>query len=307
MERGLLTAAAALTLVAAACAGDGRSLGDPVSEMSDRPETVSTLPESTLSPSTVASTAASSVPPVRTGIVFDRLFSPANATAQIDGSGAVSTDPVTVDDQPADILSFDREPDGRFVARIWIDTEGAHTVCVADTCGRVYTLAPDAESPEEVETKVDRALIEVARYLDVEAEFPEWSVEMGTPLSGTGGSVDVDTRTVTIHRNRGRTLDDYVRTVLHEFGHAADIDRLTDDERAAYLQLRGLDPSRRWRDQDGHRLDDWARQPSEDFAEAMVMIWSGGRWTPRTDGIGPVPDDGQLAAIAALVAADDGG
>ena len=56
-----------------------------------------------------------------------------------------------------------------------------------------------------------------------------------------------------------------------------------------------------WRDDDGHRFDDWAAQPSEDFAEIMVLIWSDGRWEPRTTDFAPAPDDEELDAIRVLV------
>ena len=48
---------------------------------------------------------------------------------------------------PADVLSFEVDEDGGFTLQVWIEDEGAHTVCVADACSQVYTLAPDAESP----------------------------------------------------------------------------------------------------------------------------------------------------------------
>lgn len=305
-----LAALATLAFSLAACGGDGKTLREPVFGLPAPPVTVP--------PDGAAVTAAETAPPtlpaepsaegssegssLTRDIVVNRLFSPANATAQIEGVGGLPTDPVTVDGAPADVLTFDRQSDGTFVAQVWIADEGAHTVCVVDTCGRVYTLAPDAETPGEVVAKIEQALVDVEQYLDPAAEFPAWSVEIGGALSGTGGTTDIDTHTITIYRNRGRTVDEFVRTILHEFGHAADYDRLDDGERVEYLLIRGLDPASVWSDPDGHRLDDWAREPSEDFAEAMVMIWSDGRWTPRTDGVGPPPDAAQLEAIALLAA-----
>jgi len=85
-----------------------------------------------------------------------------------------------------------------------------------------------------VAAKIEEALVDVGRYHDGDDEFSEWSIGIGAPLSGTGGSVDGVTR-----------------TVPHEFGRAGDVDRLTEDERATYLQLRGFDPSRPWRAPDG--------------------------------------------------------
>lgn len=82
--------------------------------------------------------------------------------------------------------------------------------------------------------KIEEALVDVGRYPDGDDEFPEWSIGIGAPLSGTGGPVDGVTR-----------------TVPHEFGRAADVDRLTEDERATCLQLSRLDPSRPWRAPEG--------------------------------------------------------
>lgn len=293
---------AAIAVLAAACAADGRTLDPPAAPSGPAATTTSTTTSTTSTTTAVTTTTAVAATAVADPVIIERLSSPANATAEVVGTGGRPSDEVTVDGDLADLLSFEVDDDGGFVARVWIADEGAHTVCVADACGRVYTLAPDAETPEEVVAKIEQALVDVDRYLDVEAEFPDWSVEIGGALAGTGGSTDVDTHTITIYRNRGRSVDEFVRTILHEFGHAADFDRLDDDERVDYLRLRGIDTATVWRDPDGHRIDDWSRQPGEDFAEAMVVIWSDGRWISRTDGLGPPPDASQLAAIAELVA-----
>ena len=300
------------TFLTTSCGSGGRTLPEPVDSAGAVPVTrVTPEPSETVSadprgdrPTTADST--SPVPPLVSEaarvIVIDRLSSPANAIAEIEGAGAIPTDRLTVDGDLADVVSFDRRDDGTFLARVRIDEEGAHTVCVAEECGRVYTRAPGAESLEEVSAKIDQALVDAAAYLDVAGEFPDWTIEVGGTFSGTAGSTDVDARTIRIYRNRGRTVDEFVRTILHEFGHAADHDRLTDEERMEYLVIRGLDPASSWTDGNGHRVDDWARRPNEDFAEVMVSIWSDGRWTPRTDGVGPAPDAGQLAEIAELAA-----
>ena len=252
---------------------------------------------------TVAPLVSTSTGLVREPIVIERLNSPSNATAELAGTGATASDPVTVDGEPADVLSFEGgEPNATFRLQIWIEDEGAHTVCVAATCGRVYTLAPDAETPEQVTEHIDQAIPLALEYLDYPAVFPEWNLEIGGALSGTGGTTDLQTKTVTIHRNRGRTVDDFVRTILHEFGHVADAELLDDTERAQYLALRGIDPATLWRDPGATRLDQWGHQPSEDFAEVMVMIWSAGRWTPRTSELASTPADSALTEVAGLLA-----
>jgi hypothetical protein len=286
-------------MVLAGCTDDGRELRDPTVGLPapPTPTTASTTASTTTSPSTTSPTTVATSDPT---IEVDQLSSPANATAEMIGSGAVTSDPVTVDGEPADVLSFRADEQGIFVLQVWIEEEGAHTVCIADACGRVYTLAPDAESPEEIIAKIEAAIPSAQDSLDYPTLFPEWRVEIGGALAGTGGTTDLDTKTVTIYRNRGRTVDDFVRTVLHEFGHVTDFELLDDRERAAYLELRGLDGAAAWRDTSAHGSDDWGQQPGEDFAEVMVAIWSSGRWAPRTD-VAADPTIAERTAILELV------
>jgi hypothetical protein len=252
---------------------------------------------------TVAPLVSTSTGGDREPIVIVRLYSPSNAIAELTGTGAASSDPVTVDGELADVLSFvGGESDTEFRLQVWIEDEGAHTVCVAATCGRVYTLAPDAETPAQITERINQAIPLALEYLDYPTIFPEWKLVIGGAMSGTGGTTDLQRKTVTIHRNRGRTVDDYVRTILHEFGHVADAELLDDTDRAQYLVLRGIDPATVWRDSGATRLEQWGHQPSEDFAEVMVMIWSSRRWTPRTTELAPTPDDSVLTEVAGLLA-----
>jgi hypothetical protein len=289
---GVLAAGA----TAAGCRSDGRELRPPTQPLPATTTTSTVLPIRT----DIEQLPSIETAPTRgrAAITIDRLFSPANATAEMSGTGAVATDPVTVDDQPADVRSFTVDADGRFVLRVWIEEEGPHTVCVADECGRVFTLAPDAEGPEQIVAKIERAEQEAVRYLDYPRLFPAWTVAIGPSVAGTGGSVDVITRTVTIYRNRDRSVDDFVRTILHEFGHVTDYEQLDDAERETYRQLSGFEPDTPWRSAESASVADWADQPSEDFAELMVTWWSDGRWTPRTRTA--QPDAALIAAVAAL-------
>jgi hypothetical protein len=225
-----------------------------------------------------------------TEIVFDQLWSPEPAIAQASGTGAVAVDPVTVDGEPGDVVEFDVRADGSFDMRVFIADEGAHTVCIADTCGRVYTLAADAETPEEVIDKIDEARAIANELMPFEEWFPEWTFEIPGLLAGTGGSVDDETKTVNVYRNRGRTVDDFVRTIFHEYGHVADAEWLDDDRRAEFTALRGFAPGTLWHPDRGHRLDDWAASPAEDFAEVIAAVWAERDWAIRTDG-GPLTDD----------------
>ena len=280
-------------VVAIACAGlagcasgDGRELADAVEPL---PTTTTSVPPAT--PLTVdLPTVVTGVPTTAGSVVIERLSSPENAIALIEGFGAASTDPITVDDAPGDVIEFDVAADGSFVARVFVADEGAHTVCVAATCGRVYTLDPDAESPEEVVAKIDEAIPIARGIVPVDVWFPEWSITVGGLLSGTGGTADASAHEVIVYRNRGRTVDDFVRTIVHEYGHVADFEWLDDDLRAEFAALRGFAPETVWEGNGGHRMSDWEGSPAEDFAEAIAAFWSGEQWDIRTDG-GPLTPD----------------
>lgn len=292
-------ALAAAPVLAGCGSGDGRQLADAVVP-APPPPTIAAAPEATslptlLVPATAAPTApatADATVPVTAApnaIVIDELTSPENAVALVVGRGGVPTDPVTVDGEPGDVVSFEAGDDGSFTIRVFIPDEGAHTVCVGETCGRVYTLDPDAESPEEVIAKIDEALPLARGIVPYDEWFPAWTVEIGGLMSGTGGTVDEVTRTVTIFRNRGRSVDDFVRTALHEFGHVADAEWLTDELRAEFTVLRGFAADTPWMTPRSHRMEDWEGSPSEDFAEVAAAVWSADRWEIRTAG-GPLDD-----------------
>lgn len=79
-------------------------------------------------------------------VVIEQLGSPADATVQVSGTGALSSDPVTVDGEPVVPLSFVANDDGTFEMQLAVEREGGFTVCVRDECGRVFVRA--AETPE---------------------------------------------------------------------------------------------------------------------------------------------------------------
>lgn len=280
-----------------ACAGESAPVYvDELVETPTAPATTAVVvPATTVAPSTVPA-----VP-----VEIDRAWSPANAVAELNGRGATAADEVTVDGEPAAVERFDVEADGTFLVQVRIDDEGAHTVCVRDACSRVFTLDPDARSRDEIEESIAEARTIAEEIFDGAAIFPDWSIDVGGPQAGTGGSTDVENKTITVHANRSRTVDDFVVTILHEWGHVVDAERLTDDERAQYRALRGVEPDAPWSDARTHDLDDWGRQPAEDFAEVLVALWTAERDEPhqiRTTSLGPQPDEAVFAAVTELVA-----
>ena len=299
------TALGVTCAVLAGCVSDGRQLRPPTAPP---PVTTTTSPsrefgvptagQPTSVPQVTVPSPASSGP--HPPIEIDELFSPENAVAEMSGTGAFEGDPITVDGEPVTPIVFRSGTRGQFIFRVSILDEGAHTVCIAEACGRVYTLDVDAESHDDIVAKIDQALPLAREIFDYESVFPSWSVEIGGALAGTGGSTDADAKIVTIYTNRGRTVDDFVRTVLHEFGHVVDAELLDDSKRDAYRVARGIDPALAWEADEVRSIDQWGMLPSEDFAEVMVMIWSDGRWTPRT-GSDRLPTPDVLSLVAEMV------
>ena len=274
----------ALLALASCASNDGRELAEAVDPLPVRDTTIApatTAPPATLDLPTVGLPTA---PPDAGRVTIDELRSPENGVALVVGRGAVAADPVTVDDAPGDVISFEIAPDGTFETRVFIADEGAHTVCVADACGRVYTLDPDADTREEVIAKIEEAIPLAQGIAPTDVWFPDWTITIGGMLSGTGGTADASTKEVIVYRNRGRTVDDFVRTILHEYGHVVDVEWLDDELRREFTQLRDFPADTPWRGTGGHRMEDWEGSPSEDFAEAMVAFWSADQWDIRTDG-----------------------
>jgi len=278
----LAALALSATLLASCAGGDGREMAEAVDPLPVR--STSIAPADPVQSEPTATLDLPTSPADAGRVTIDQLSSPEHGIALVTGRGAVAADPVTVDDAPADVVSFDVAADGTFDTRVFIADEGAHTVCVADACGRVYTLDPDADTKEEVTAKIEEASPIAQGIVPVDVWFPDWTITIGGLLSGTGGTADASTREVIVYRNRGRTVDDFVRTILHEYGHVADFEWLDDELRREFAQLRGFPDDIPWRGNGGHRMDDWEGSPSEDFAEALVAFWSSDQWDVRTDG-----------------------
>lgn len=289
-----LAVAAVIAAIAAGCGGSEPPIF--VDDVVEAPTTAATT-------TTILVVPATTEPP-RQAIEVIRAWSPENATAEIIGTGAQTSDVVTVDDVLVTPESFTVDADGEFTLRVTIDDEGAHTVCVRDACSRVFTLAADAESTEEVEAKIAAARPIAAAIFDGEALFPDWSIEVSGPFSGTGGRTDAESKTITVYANRGRSVEEFVVTILHEWGHVVDVERLTDEERVTYLRARGIDETTPWRSPVSHSIGDWGDQPSEDFAEVLVALWTAETGTPhevRTLAGADAPDQALFEQVTALV------
>lgn len=205
-HRALSAITAITAVIVAGCSGD-----DTVVYVDAEVPSPSTVPVLTTVPGT-------------NPVVFEQLWSPEPMTVRVSGTGALDSDPVTVDGEPATVLAFEPGDDDTFELTLRVEQAGGRTVCVRDECDRVFVQAAATETTEQVEAKVGEAIELAGALADVENEFPEWTIDVAEPLAGVGGTTDPATKTISVHANPGRTVDQLVVTALHEWGHVTDGD-----------------------------------------------------------------------------------
>lgn len=175
-------------------------------------------------------------------------------------------------------------------------TPGPQTLCLGAECRRVFVAETTIESDAVIESRILEAMIRANQLFDFETALPEWRVVVGGVSTGAGGHYQPANKTILIHGTSGRTIDDFVATILHEVGHALEYERLTDNERAAYQAMRGIDPQLAWSPAELAPDERWA-SPAEDFADMFVVLTTDGAHQTRSDlATQPTPDE--LAAFA---------
>lgn len=176
---------------------------------------------------------------------------------------------------------------------------GPQTLCLADDCHRVLVAKETHETPAQINEKILMAMARANQIFDFTTELPEWQVVIAGPSTGAGGHFSPGKRTIAISGTSGRTVDEFVTTILHEVGHAIDHDYVTVDERAQFRSLRGIDPALKWQP-DGLAPDQRWASPAEDFAEVFVAWLTNGEHQTRSVVAGqPSADD--LAIFSQLV------
>lgn len=130
---------------------------------------------------------------------------------------------------------------------------------------------------------------------DFRTALPEWTIRYADDHPDFLGVTRSENKTITVHIEPEATADAVAEVLMHEVGHAIDLERLDDDERAEWVELRNI-PAVWW---PGNGLNDFA-VGAGDFAEAVSAYTTGsasnseyGEFTPE-----------QLAFVAAVLASE---
>lgn len=157
-----------------------------------------------------------------------------------------------------------------------------------DTAPQDETLAP-----AEPVVLSDRAqAIEDAIDWDFRAALPSWTIEHAGPHLEWRGVTNSLDKVVTLFDRPDTSVDDAAAILAHEIGHAIDLQVMTDAQRTAWLELRGMEAP--WWALDGR--SDFA-VGAGDFAEAVAAVLVG---APSRSDFGPFTA-AQLAYVTDLL------
>jgi hypothetical protein len=137
-----------------------------------------------------------------------------------------------------------------------------------------------------------RSALRLIRF-DYNANFSGWTIQFKAPRTGYLGLTLVKQRTVEIYLRAGRSAEGIAHDLAHELGHVADVTFNNNDDRAAYLDHRGLAETTPW----------WTcnscgdlQVGAGDFAETFAVL-VGPKFKFYSE-VGPRPTAEQLFAIA---------
>lgn len=105
---------------------------------------------------------------------------------------------------------------------------------------------------------------------DFRAALPEWEFVYAPDHPDFLGVTRSDDKSITVHVESDATVDIVAAVLMHEVGHALDLERLDDNDRAAWIGLRDI-PATWW---PGNGLSDFA-VGAGDFAEAVSAYTTG--------------------------------
>lgn len=227
------------------------------------------------------------------------LTSPDGGVVQIDGVAQVGEVRVVVDGSANQWGGVSLDEPGPFTFSLYDVAPGARTVCANDVCRRVMVKDPAALGADEIKQRIDAAWARVGELIPITDLLPDWRVGITGPTAGLGGTTLVEDKLILVAGSE-RTVDDFVVTIVHELGHALDVEHLTDADRERFIELRGLQDAGPWGSR-GHvgadpaaASDVWT-MPAEDFAEVIVAIVLDGH-VPRSTGQ-RAPDTATINAV----------
>ena len=128
--------------------------------------------------------------------------------------------------------------------------------------------------------------------VDLDTLLDGWSLRFEGDHPRFGGVTNSVERTITVHVDSESTVDRVARVLMHEVGHAMDLDLLDDDARGQWLQMRDM-PTVWWA---GSGEADFA-VGAGDFAEAVAVATTGSESLSRFGDFTPE----QLAFVQALL------
>ena len=136
---------------------------------------------------------------------------------------------------------------------------------------------------------------------DWEAVLPGWQVRFEPGRAGLRGLTSFEARTIAVYVRGDLTAAQQAFDLGHELGHAVDVDRLTDSERAAWRQARGINAGTAWSwVWDGGSAGDYA-MPAGDWAESFAVAVTGTTSEFQSRLAGP-PSAAQLGLLRSLAA-----
>lgn len=127
---------------------------------------------------------------------------------------------------------------------------------------------------------------------DFRSELPDWQITFEDENADYLGVTLSEIKTISIYVQPDSTVESVAGVLMHEVGHALDIERLNDLERAEWIELRDM-PSTWW---PGNGLSDFA-VGAGDFAEAVAALTVG---SPSSSVYGEFTEE-QLAFVAEVL------
>ena len=114
------------------------------------------------------------------------------------------------------------------------------------------------------------AAAEASVEYDFRSALSGWQIGFADDHPDFLGVTLSEAKSITVHVEPDATVDEVAAVLMHEVGHAIDLERLTDAERAEWIRMRNM-PATWW---PGNGLSDFA-VGAGDFAEAVAAVTTG--------------------------------